>query len=292
MIAFAFLCALSLAAQSVRIEGNVVDADTGVPISGAKAVLRYVTSPAPLETVATDATGAFEFSVAQPGKYAFELSAQGYEETLYSGAGTSIEFDAAQFEPGAGDTVRNIVVKIPRSGGLHGRIRDAESREPIRLLTVRALRSWWLRGKRQLKEEGIAFTDDGGVFQLDTLPAGEYVLEVHQAETRRSLNEQAGEKASTKRYPLKFWPDSDPQNVTWIQVRAACKPILESSTMRRRSPRVCAALSRRGVIRRTGIRFCSTRYSAGRLSGRCHFSRGATASPFRFRLRRGRIAFL
>ena len=109
-------------------------------------------------------------------------------------------------------------MKITRSGGLRGRIRDAESREPIRLLTVRALRSRWLRGKRQLKEEGIAFTDAGGVFQLDTLPAGEYVLEVQQAETRRSLNEQAGQKASTKRYPLTFWPGNDPENVSWIQV--------------------------------------------------------------------------
>jgi hypothetical protein len=219
LIIFVSLCQLTLAAQNVRIEGNVVDADTGVPISGAKAVLRYVTSPAPLETAATDATGAFQFSVAQPGKYAVELSAQGFEETLYSGAGRPIEFDATEFGPGADETVRNIVVKIPRSGGLHGRIRDAESREPIRLLTVRALRSWWLRGKRQLKEGGIAFTDDGGVFQLDTLPAGEYVLEVHQAETRHSLNEQAGEKASTKRYPLKLWPVSDPENVAWIQVQ-------------------------------------------------------------------------
>jgi hypothetical protein len=142
LIVFAFLCELTLAAQNVRIEGNVVDADTGVPISGAKAVLRYVTSPAPLETVATDATGAFQFSVAQPGEYAVELSAPGFEETVYSGAGRAIEFDASQFEPGAGDTVRSIVVKIARSGGLQGRIRDAESREPIRLLTVRALRSW------------------------------------------------------------------------------------------------------------------------------------------------------
>ena len=96
LITLAFLCTLTLAAQNVRIEGTVLDADTGVPISGAKAALRYATSPAPLESAETEATGTFQLSITQPGRYAVELSAPGFEETLYSGTGGAIEFDAAQ----------------------------------------------------------------------------------------------------------------------------------------------------------------------------------------------------
>ncbi len=207
-------CIFHLAAQNIRIEGTVLDAVTGIPVAGATAVLRYSTSPAPIDKVVTGAPGTFELSVTKPGSYAVELSADGFAETVFTDTSEPLRFSNAQFENGAGDTIRKIVVRIQRSGGLRGTIRDAETREPVQYATVWARRSFWLRGRRRLKEEGIAFSNDSGEFRLESLPAGEYVIEVQYHVDAQSSSGDT----SKKQYPTIFWPGADPANIAWIKV--------------------------------------------------------------------------
>jgi len=214
LIIVACLWTLNLGAQNVRIEGTVLDGVTSAPVGGATVVLRDVRSRAPLDGVVTGAPGTFALSVPKPGDYAVEASAAGFAETAFTGTTQSLRFKDAQFKSDAADMVLRIVIRVPRSGGLAGRIRDAESREPMSQITVRALRSWWLRGKRQLREEGIAFTDNRGDFQLASLPTGDYVLEIGDHTDPQGEDEHS----SSTRYPQTFWPDSDPENIAWIHV--------------------------------------------------------------------------
>jgi hypothetical protein len=210
----AYLGTLSLGAQTVRIEGTVLDGATGAPVGGATVVLRDAKSRAPLDRVVTGAPGTFELSVPRPGDYAVEASAPGFAETAFTGTAQSLRFTDPQFKSGASDMVLSIVIRLPQSGGLTGRIRDAESREPMSQITVRALRSLWLRGKRQLREEGIAFTDSRGDFHLASLPTGDYVVEIGDNTDPQGKDEHS----SSKRYPQTFWPDSDPENIAWVHV--------------------------------------------------------------------------
>ena len=194
-------CGLKLLAQQdVVINGTVVETGTGIPVAGAKVVLRYSTSPVPLDTDVTAAAGTFHVSVKEPGKYAIEASAPGFQETIYREGGTGIQIDETAFVPGAINTAHKIALELPRAGVLTGRVRDAETRKPIPLLTAMALRLWWSRGKRQLTEERIAFTDDDGVFRLESLPSGEYVIEI----------ENHRPDSAAKKYPILLRPDADP----------------------------------------------------------------------------------
>jgi hypothetical protein len=173
---------MRLLAQDVSIEGTVLDAGTNIPVAGAKVAL---VSGAPLEAVVTEASGTFHFSVKQPGDYFIEANAPGFLEL----PGKPLQIDEAEFEPGASVPVRSVTLKLSRSSGLTGHIQDADTREAMALVTVRVLRFGWRRGKRRLTEERIAFTDDDGMFHLESLTPGEYVLEI---QNRTPDNEPGG----------------------------------------------------------------------------------------------------
>jgi hypothetical protein len=97
LIALAF-CAVKLAAQDVPIEGIVVERGTEIPIAGAKVVLRYLQSPAPLDSVITEAPGTFKLTVHGPGTYALEADAPGFENLVFRDDGNGITVPEAEFE--------------------------------------------------------------------------------------------------------------------------------------------------------------------------------------------------
>jgi hypothetical protein len=212
------LCGLKLLAQDgaqsaiqtagVRIEGTVIDARTEIPLPGARVTLHYATSPAPLDAAVTQAPGTFRFSISQPGNYAIEAEAPGFLNAVYPGAGSGIEIGDTEFEPQADAMVHSIVVKMSGAGILTGHVQDADSKDPMALVTVRALRFWWLRGKRQLTEEAIIFTDREGQFRFDSLAPGEYLVEV-----QKITPSSAAQEAGGKRYPIVMWPGADPDHV-------------------------------------------------------------------------------
>src|ERR1035438_5210636 len=112
-------CGLKLLAQQdVVINGTVVETGTRIPVAGAKVVLRYSTSPAPLDTDVTAAAGTFHVSMKQPGKYAIEASAPGFQETIFGEAEAGIQVDESAFVPGAINTAHIIAVELPRAGVL------------------------------------------------------------------------------------------------------------------------------------------------------------------------------
>lgn len=200
----ALFCALNLLAQDkVTIEGSVVDDGTNLPVPGAKVTLCYPASPAQLDVSAyTEASGTFRLPVQEAGTYVVEASAPGFQDTRSAPPG--IQVDEGALEPGAEPMVHKVTLRLTRSAVIQGRVRDGDSLKAISKLTVRALRIFWVRGKLQLNEERIAFTDDEGAFRLEILPAGQYLVEVS-----KHTADPVADKESPKRYPILLWPDGN-----------------------------------------------------------------------------------
>src|ERR1039458_9799674 len=116
-------CGLKLLAQqdvvdqSVAINGTIVETGTGIPVAGAKVVLRYATSPVPVDTDVTAAAGTFHVSLNKPDKYAIEVSAPGFQETIYREGGPGIQIDETAFVPGAINTAHIIAPELPTGRG-------------------------------------------------------------------------------------------------------------------------------------------------------------------------------
>ncbi len=201
---FAVLYLPAFSAQNtVSIEGQVLDAATNLPVAGATVALCDAASRVALDTASADASGNFRFAVQDAGSYAVEASAPGFLDQRTSGP--AIQIDAAVFESGATPGAHTVTLRLTRAAVIEGRVRDGDTKQAMTLLTVRALRFWWLHGTRQLKEERIAFTDDDGVFRLDTLPSGEYVIEIDKRTGGYEVNKDA-----PKVYPILLWPGNDP----------------------------------------------------------------------------------
>lgn len=191
------LCAARLMAQhTVAIEGSVVDANTGIPVADAVAVLRYSTSPIPIDSIETGASGSYRFKVRESGEYAIEASAPGYLKVVHGEGKEAIVIEDAALESGADPAPHTINLRLSRSGSLTGNIRDAATGKPMSLITIRALRLRWQRGTRRLDEEAIAFSDESGDFLFESLTPGEYILEIQ--------NLTPGNSKPGKKYPLIF----------------------------------------------------------------------------------------
>jgi hypothetical protein len=202
--------------QKVVIQGTAIEAGTGLPIPGAKAVLHYNTSPVPLDTAIADASGSFRLSAAEPYRYDVEVTAPGFRDSFYSGTeGRGIDINQAAFDKAADDKpFATITVELPRQSSITGRIRDADTSKPLGTLTVRVLRLGSMGGIKRLFEETIVFTGDDGTFRVEPLGSGEYILEI---QNRNPLTKE--EEASPKRYPRIYWPSGDPETQDAIKLR-------------------------------------------------------------------------
>lgn len=193
-----FAAIAAFAQQNVTIKGVVTDAQTGTPVPGAKVELRYSTSRAAVDTAETGVPGTFELTVNQAGKYLVAAYGSGYRESVSEPATVT----DTEFEPGAAAVNRKFELKLPRSSGIAGFLRDAETKEPVRRVPVRALRMIWLAGQRRINEEQLILTDDEGSFRIDSLPPGEYAIMFG--------NTTPVSAASSKKvYPIMLWPEGD-----------------------------------------------------------------------------------
>jgi len=77
LLAFFFAASL-LAQDKVTIEGVVLDTSTNQFISDAMGALWYVASFIQIDSVVTDASGAFRLSIHEAGSYAVEAGAPGF----------------------------------------------------------------------------------------------------------------------------------------------------------------------------------------------------------------------
>jgi hypothetical protein len=184
----------TLLAQSptIRVEGVIVDAVTGVPVEGArvllvqerprgvlvvapdlwrKAALPAQTPPPDAQrmVVETGPDGHFQFIVAAPTGFMIFAYREGYADVVPGRGGPG------RFLLGADQHRTDLILKIQPQNSVAGRLLDDETREPIRGLVVRAYIAGPAphRVPAQSKPSGA-----DGRYGLSALPPGDYLLRV------------------------------------------------------------------------------------------------------------------
>ena len=178
------------------IQGRVVDARSGHPISGAAVQIAGIPGTA---TATTDAEGRYEATALKPGSYKVTVTAKGYVEGPYGpGAAALMDF-GANVEVRGGHLAAGIDVRLQGAGNISGRITDPQGRGlsgvEVELLAEKSLPN----GSRPV---AVAFaqTIEDGVYQMRDLAPGDYYL---RAYTSQDASPGAG---ATLAYAATFYP--------------------------------------------------------------------------------------
>jgi Carboxypeptidase regulatory-like domain len=188
------ILATGLAAQTF-VEGHVIDAVTGAPVSGA-----YVgggnwagSDPLPI----TDAAGHFRLPIKDKWVYV----AVKHNNYL-------AHYDTFQMEPG--QSLSDLRVLVVPQAVISGRVFD-ENGVPVRGAFVTAMQFREVDGQRRLQRwRGIVATNDLGEYRISGLPAGRYYLAV----TPEKMAEW------DPRYGVRLYPDAqDAAHAEAIEIR-------------------------------------------------------------------------
>jgi Carboxypeptidase regulatory-like domain len=159
-----------------------VDAVTGRPVVGAVVSLGDLDDRLNVvPRMVTDARGRFVFRQLKPSK-GYYLGARrfGYAYTRYgwTAPGQSLTIaDIARIAVSEGQWRSNISIPLWRLGAINGRVVD-ERGEPVVGVAVRAFTTRRISGQPQLVAGPIATTDDRGVYRIQDLDPGRYVVAV------------------------------------------------------------------------------------------------------------------
>jgi protocatechuate 3,4-dioxygenase beta subunit len=171
--------------RTASVAGQVVDADSGAPISGAivqlqSRLLAAAAGPAPRQgggpvappgsdAVISDSDGRFVFHDLPKGATQLTASAAGYLDRPVGTPQRPIQLQDGQHLDG-------IRLPLQKGASVTGIVLD-EAGEPVVGLTVRVLRQEMPQGVPRLTLAGGARTDDRGQYRLDALVPGQlYVL--------------------------------------------------------------------------------------------------------------------
>jgi 5-hydroxyisourate hydrolase-like protein (transthyretin family) len=179
--AVALLCGSLAAAQDTgplargdsAISGRVIDAETGVPIAGARVDLRVTAGGSPADAVFTDGAGRFAISGFAAGAYRLSAHRLGYVE-----AGPFAEPATQSVTVAARQQLDDLTLRLRRAVILTGTIVD-EYGDPVERIGVFAQ-------KIRYGSDGVPtaasvsvipdWTNDLGQFRLFGLPPGDYLI--------------------------------------------------------------------------------------------------------------------
>lgn len=185
MICLAVTQLPSQVSSSYRIQGKVVDGESGVAVSDVNILVRALSVEAGVmrgvksggggetEPPKTGLSGTFSVPVAGPGRYSISARREGYREHHNSIAVISKE-----------DPSATVKLDIFRAAAITGRVLDAEDKHPLKGITVIDLKCNWRLGTKRLHPMKRIVTDDNGAFHLEDLLPGEHILliESHKVE--------------------------------------------------------------------------------------------------------------
>jgi hypothetical protein len=185
--------------STALVLGQIVDADTGKPVSAATVILTLgipstgyanaaenilfpQTPPgaAPPTRVVVGSDGRFVFRDLAKGRYGLAVSAAGYVPGVYGQAragGSSLVL-----ELGDGEKLRDVTIRLWKPAVLNGIVVD-ESGDPVVGMTVRAMRRTIAGGKPRWTFGSSAFTDDRGAYRIANLIPGDYIVGVVSTQT-------------------------------------------------------------------------------------------------------------
>jgi protocatechuate 3,4-dioxygenase beta subunit len=157
------------------IVGRVADGSSGRPVAGA--IVTVQGTGAPLSAVQpramTSAAGQFVFRKVARGSYRLTVTRVGYADGSYGqrrpgGSSLPLQLETGQRE---GD----VVIPIWKHASISGTVVD-EAGEPLVGVMMRAFQRRVAAGRPRLRLEGMAFTDDRGIYRFSSLMPGDYVV--------------------------------------------------------------------------------------------------------------------
>lgn len=190
------------------IEGKVVDAVTGAPLRKAYVLVSRF-GPGQPRALTTDANGFFLVDELEAGSYQLRVERSGY----LGGFSMQVRADVK-----AGETTRDIVVKLQPQAIITGRVRD-EDGDPIPNTTVAWVRRTWVKGRRSLQVARSVQTNDLGEYRLTGLGAGKYILRANVG--ANTMFGQVVRSISGAGYAETYYPGvSDPGAAMALEVAA------------------------------------------------------------------------
>jgi Carboxypeptidase regulatory-like domain len=187
LIAISLFFAVGMSAQNpaspqdkCSIAGTVIDGVSGLPLKGANVRLAASVGPngsrpgpAPASSSmsgSTDASGRFILDGLSPGRYLVLATHDGY-----------VKVDPRFGERGKwillapGQQLTDIVVRLQPYAAIAGHITD-EAGKPARGVTVQALRTSYLPGRREFHDMGHTASSDAGEYRIVGLAPGKYCI--------------------------------------------------------------------------------------------------------------------
>ena len=184
--------------DKARLEGHVFNSVTTEPLRKTKLTLRMNVAaqqngrtqpqqqPVTSYTVTSDAEGAFAFPNVDPGDYQLTATHDGFADVRL-GNNTGVKrADPIQFGPS--DRKSAFVIKLIPYGTISGLLLD-EDGDPIRNLTVAAMKWQYTSNGRELREARTATSNDLGEYRIFDVPPGKYLIKINPPRLRLSTRE-------------------------------------------------------------------------------------------------------
>jgi 5-hydroxyisourate hydrolase-like protein (transthyretin family) len=216
-----------------NIEGTVVRADTGTPITGAQVTLMAAAGPQRIATqpVSTDADGKFALKDVAPGGYRVAANVSGFVRQEYgqkasSGLGRTIFVIAGQ-------TTKNIGIRLLPTGTVSGRVFD-ENGQPATGAPVQLLRPVYNARGRTLEQAGVATANDRGEYRAYGVPPGRYFLlaGTPAGDPRIVLRGPAAPPSST-RFSLVYYPNAtESDQASFVEVNSGAETAIDMNVRR------------------------------------------------------------
>ena len=229
-IVLSLFFALSASAQSAglpqekcTIGGTVIDAVSQQVLKGAEVRLRAIPSgsspasqpaaqsiPQP-KSANTDGSGRFLFDNLPVGRYFLFATQAGYANNNRA-YGELSRGKLLVLSPG--QHITDIVIRLLPNGSIAGRITD-EMGKPLRRVSVQAMKSSYLQGRRELHETASAPTNDAGEYRIPALLPGKYYIRANP------LSSLKAKLANDKAYvPIYYPAANDPSHSVALVLRA------------------------------------------------------------------------
>lgn len=155
-----------------RVSGIVVSTTGASALARARVSIMNAKNPKDVQSVLTADDGRFEFHVGD-GKFALRGAKRGFISADYN---QHEQFSTA-IVTGAGLNTENLVLKLPPSASLTGKVLD-ESGEPVRQARVTLWRDDHSAGVSRIVRFRAEITDDRGAYEFIPLDSGSYLLSV------------------------------------------------------------------------------------------------------------------